>query len=68
MPKSGNWGCFWPLDFKHLMLIFWDETWYTSSLGQNLDPSLEPPKDLAWARDFELLERVSVLKFGRDKP
>ncbi len=31
-----NQGC--QRDLRHLMLIFWDETWYTSSLGQNLAP------------------------------
>jgi hypothetical protein len=32
------WGCFWPRDLRHSMLIFSDETWHTSSLHQNLDP------------------------------
>jgi hypothetical protein len=54
MPKSGHWGCFWPRDLRHLMLIFWDEIWYTSSL--------------AWPSDFELLRRDSELKYGREEP
>jgi hypothetical protein len=31
-------GGFLALDLRHLELIFLDETWHTSSLGQNLDP------------------------------
>jgi hypothetical protein len=30
--------CFWPPDLRYLKLIFWDKTWFMSSLGQNLDP------------------------------
>jgi hypothetical protein len=33
-----------------------------------LEPPVESPKAPAWPRDFELLERVSELKFGREKP
>jgi hypothetical protein len=78
MPKSGSLRCFWRPDLRHLEPIFLDETWYTSSLGQNLDPSfffgrqepLEPsvesPKAPAWLPDFELLRRPSKLKFGRE--
>jgi hypothetical protein len=38
MSKSGFLGSFWPPDLRHLMSIFWDETWFMSSLGQNLGP------------------------------
>jgi hypothetical protein len=69
MPKSGHWGCFWPRDLGHIILISWDETWSTFSLCQNLDPfflwssapldpSVKPPKGPAWLRDFEILGRV----------
>ncbi len=79
MPKSGPFGCFWPPDLRHKELKFWDKTWYTSSLGQNLEPSffwssapLEPPvlrpKAPAWPADFELLRRLSELKFCREIP
>jgi hypothetical protein len=38
MSKSSFLGGFWRPDLRYLELIFWDETWYTSSLDQNLDP------------------------------
>ncbi len=38
MSKSGFLGGFWRSDLRYLELISWDETWYTSSSGQNLDP------------------------------
>jgi hypothetical protein len=80
MSKSGFLGGFWHPDLRHLELIFWDETWHTSSLGQNLDPifffwssaplesPVESPKGPAWLPDFELLARVSELKFCREIP
>jgi hypothetical protein len=38
MSKSGFLRGFWRPDLRHLELIFWDETWHMSSLGQNLGP------------------------------
>jgi hypothetical protein len=54
MSKSGFLGRFWRPDLRHLELIFWDETWHTSSLGQNLDPifffGLQPLWNLLYRR------------------
>jgi hypothetical protein len=36
-PKVAFWGLLRP-DLRHFEFIFWDDTWHTSSLGQNLDP------------------------------
>jgi hypothetical protein len=37
MSKNGFLGGFWRSGLRHFELIFWDETWHKSSLGQNLD-------------------------------
>jgi hypothetical protein len=44
-PKVAFWGILAP---GHLELIFWDETWYMSSLGQILDPLFlwSPPVEI----------------------
>jgi hypothetical protein len=36
-------------DLRHLVSIFWDETRYTSSLGQNLDLSFFFGRETFWS-------------------
>ncbi len=66
MPKSGPFGCFWPPDLRHKELksrpIFF--VWSSNTL----EPPVLSPKAQAWPADFELLRRLSELKFYREIP